>query len=155
MFQTPAGFEDMQPANVKKAPFQSAAMDRGARGGGCYSKVDGWQRTDIDYKGGDCLGKACFELPTFKRDLAVALAYSRRIPACGISLPTATPEPTQSPAPNATPVPGNPGNGPVVPPRNDGGGGNPPGNNGGPQNPPPNNGPGNGNGNNNGGGPRN
>ncbi len=99
VFVTPAGFDDLQPENVKFGPFQSATTERG-QGGGCYTRVNGWYRTDIDYLGGDCKGKSCFELPAFKRDLAVALAYSRGIPACGIA--SARPPATASPEPTAT-----------------------------------------------------
>lgn len=95
VFVTPAGFDDLQPSNVKFGPFQSATTERG-QGGGCYTKVQGWYRTDIDYLGGDCKGKSCFELPTFKRDLAVALAYTRGVPGCGIA--SAAPSPTASPS---------------------------------------------------------
>jgi membrane peptidoglycan carboxypeptidase len=99
IFSTPAGFEELQPANVKLAAFQSAATERG-RGGGCYTRVSSWQRTDVDYRGGDCLGKSCFEPPTFKKDHAVSLARSRGIPACGVYVP-----PTETPTPEGTPTP--------------------------------------------------
>ncbi len=102
-FETPLGFDDLKPANVKYGPFQSATTERG-QGGGCYTRVNGWQRTDVDYHGGDCLGKSCFELPTFKKELAVALAYSRGIYACGVALP---PSPTPTPVETVTPEPGN------------------------------------------------
>ncbi|MGE3076083.1 MAG: transglycosylase domain-containing protein [Dehalococcoidia bacterium] len=138
-FKELAGFEDLQPANVKYDYFQSASTERG-QAGGCYTKVKGWQRTDVDYHGGDCLGKYCFELPAFKKDVAMSLAYSRGIQACGVYLPTPTlteegtpaaqtPEPKKTPAgprqqapPTAeTPTPGpasdggGNGNGPVKP----------------------------------------
>lgn len=54
IFDTPAGFEEVKPENVKLAPFPSANTERG-RGGGCFSPTPGWQRTDIDYAGGDCV----------------------------------------------------------------------------------------------------
>lgn len=99
IFSTPAGFDNLQPPNVKLAEFQSATTERG-HGGGCYTKVKAWQRTDVDYHGGDCLGKNCFELPTFKKDLAVALARSRGIIACGVYVP-----PAETPTPDGTPTP--------------------------------------------------
>ena len=148
LFTTPAGFEELKPANVKEGPFPSATTERGG-GGGCFSRVTGWQRTDIDYAGGDCL-KACVPLPELKKDLAITMARARRIPACGVSLPApeasptpgadATPQlPQQNPPRNVpTQPPGNqpqqPGPNPTQPPGN---GGNP-------------NGNGNGNGNNDG-----
>jgi len=98
IFSVPAGFEDLQPANVKLGPFQTATTERG-RGGGCYSQLPGWQRTDIEYPG-DCVRKACVPLPEFKRDLAITLARSRGIPACGVALP-----PTPTPAPSVVPPP--------------------------------------------------
>lgn len=155
MFETPAGFEELQPGNVKFGPFQSATTERG-RGGGCRTMVNGWQRTDIDYQGGDCKSRSCFELPEFKRELAVSLAYSRRIPACGISIaPAATPAP-QQPAPNAQPprqAPGNqqpPNQGNPPPAQANPPQGNPPPNQNPPNQNPPNQNPGNqpGNGNN-------
>ena len=101
VFDVPAGFEAVQPENVRLAPFQSASTERG-QFGGCYGKVNGWQRIDIDYLGGDCQGKACFALPTFKRDLAVTLARSRGIQACGISVAPLNPTPNASPSPEGT-----------------------------------------------------
>lgn len=100
MFTVPAGFDELQPANVKLAPFQSAATERG-RGGGCFTRVNGWQRTDIEYLG-DCLQKACVPLPEFKKEAAITLARSRGIPACGVALP---PTPTPTPDVQATPTP--------------------------------------------------
>ncbi|MGE0600040.1 MAG: transglycosylase domain-containing protein [Dehalococcoidia bacterium] len=106
-FKQPAGFDDLQPSNVKYDYFQSASTERG-RAGGCYTKVKGWQRTDVDYHGGDCLGKSCFELPTFKKDAAVKLAYSRGIQACGVYI-APSPTPTEEGIPGAgTPAHGTP-----------------------------------------------
>ena len=143
VFAAPAGFEELQPANVKLAPFPSASTERG-RGGGCGTRVESWQRTDIDYAGGDCV-KFCVPLPEFKKELAQALAYSRRIPACGLSLP---PRQEQRNDETATPVPNNPGTPPPVTPRPDPGnnqpGNNQPGNNQPGNNQPGNNQPGNG-----------
>ncbi len=158
VFVTPAGFEELQPENVKFGAFQSATTERG-QGGGCYTRVNGWYRTDIDYLGGDCKGKACVELPAFKRDLAVALAYSRGIPACGIASarpsPTAAPEATQPPStpPPAAATPAQPprtqpvGNGNGNDPKPGNGNGNDPkpgGGNGSEPKPKPGNGNGNG-----------
>jgi membrane peptidoglycan carboxypeptidase len=100
VFTTAAGFDDLQPANVKFGPFHSATTERG-HGGGCYQVVNAWQRTDVDYKGGDCQGKSCMPLPDFKKDLAVKLAYSRGISACGVYSPP--PSPSPSPEPSASP----------------------------------------------------
>ncbi len=102
VFTTPAGFDDLKPANVVFKPFQSATTERG-HGGGCYQKIEGWQRTDIDYKGGDCQGKYCMPLPDFKKDLAMKLAGQRGIPGCGIyvapvSNESPTPDPSASPS---------------------------------------------------------
>ena len=96
VFSSPAGFDDLQPKNVVFKPFQTATTERGAPGG-CSQMISGWQRTDVDYKGGDCLGKGCVPLPTLRKDLAQALAASRNIPACGanfVATPTGSPSPT-------------------------------------------------------------
>ncbi len=111
VYDAPADFSELQPANVKLDKFQSAATERGMSGG-CFTRVNGWQRTDIDYRGGDCLGKHCIELPEFKKDLAMKLAYSRGIPGCGVPQrpppPTATPEASPTPGADVTPQPNQP-----------------------------------------------
>ncbi|MEO6044206.1 MAG: transglycosylase domain-containing protein [Tepidiformaceae bacterium] len=113
VFTTPAGFDELKPSNVTFKPFQSATTERG-HGGGCYQKIDGWQRTDVDYKGGDCLGKYCVPLPDFKKDLAMKLAGERGISACGgvyvaaSATESPTPDPSASPSASAaltTPAP--------------------------------------------------
>ncbi|MGE5596704.1 MAG: transglycosylase domain-containing protein [Hyphomicrobiales bacterium] len=78
VFDVPAGFEDVQPANVVYKPFQTATTERGRRGG-CNQMIEGWQRTDVEYKG-DCEGKGYVPLPAFKPELAIALARARGIP---------------------------------------------------------------------------
>jgi membrane peptidoglycan carboxypeptidase len=102
VFKTPAGFDDVKPANVTSGPFQSATTERGM-GGGCGQRVTGWQRTDINYLGGDCLGKGCVPLPEFKKELAIALARSRGIPGCGVALPP-PPAPSDTPTVEASPA---------------------------------------------------
>ncbi len=112
VYETPADFSELQPANVKLAQFQSAATERGMPGG-CYTRVNGWQRTDVDYRGGDCLGTYCFELPEFKKDLALKLAIARGIPGCGVPQrplePTETTEASPTPGAEVTPQPAQPG----------------------------------------------
>ena len=123
VFQTPAGFEDLQPSNVKFGPYQTATTERGRRGG-CNQYIDGWQRTDIEYKG-DCMGLGYMPLPEFKPQLAAAIAARYGIPtrpgqfappapsaaerAAGVQAPTPTPTPQQAtptPTPQAaTPTP--------------------------------------------------
>ena len=124
VFDVPAGFEDLRPANVASKPFQTATTERGRRGG-CSQMIEGWQRTDISYKG-DCEGKGYVPLPAFKPELALALARQRGIPTlagqvqlpggdavAGMTPPPATtPPPTQPPAtqppPTQTPHPSTP-----------------------------------------------
>ncbi|MCK9518885.1 MAG: transglycosylase domain-containing protein [Dehalococcoidia bacterium] len=124
VFTTPAGFDELRPANVKFGPFQTATTERGRRGG-CNQRIDGWQRTDITYAG-DCEGKGFMPLPAFKPELAVALARRYGIPTragqvaappppsngdsvAGTTPPAAapTPVPTQPPQPTqpAQPTP--------------------------------------------------
>ena len=99
-----AEFDSIQPNNVKFARFQSATTERG-RGGGCYQFINTWQRTDVNYNGGDCESKFCMPLPDYKKDLAAQLARTRRIQACGVSLPTPVATATPEPKPSATPEP--------------------------------------------------
>jgi len=118
VFTTPAGFEELQPSNVKFGPFQTATTERGRRGG-CNQRIDGWQRTDIEYKG-DCMGLGYVPLPAFKPQLAAAIAGRYGIPiragqiappppsaeerAAGVQAPTPTPTPQQA-TPTPTPTP--------------------------------------------------
>jgi membrane peptidoglycan carboxypeptidase len=128
-FATPAGFEELQPANVAYGKFQSATTDRGRRGG-CSQVVETWIRTDKESTP-DCInGKV--PLPEFKRDLAQRLACSRGIPVDGCSARTSsssdstpsatvpssnnpprqsTPVPQPTPRPQPTPVPTQQGGG--------------------------------------------
>jgi len=118
VFQTPAGFDDLKPANVTFGNFPSPTTERG-KSGGCGTMVQGWYRTDINYLGGDCLNKSCVPLPKFKPELAVTLAYSMHIPACGLSTqaaPSPTPENGTPPAGSDNRSPQNPPNrGPTQP----------------------------------------
>ena len=107
IFSSPAGFDDLRPTNVVFKPFQTATTERGAAGG-CSQYLPGWQRTDVDYKGGDCQGKGCVALPAFRADLAVALAKARGIPACtagGVLAAATTPSVTATATGSATAIP--------------------------------------------------
>lgn len=125
IFETPAGFDEVKPENVKLAPYYTANTERG-RGGGCLSAMPGWQRTDIDYGGGDCV-KFCVPLPELAKDLALTLARQRGIPACGSGIyggprqpapQPAQPTPAPQQAPQAAPTPQMPvpsGSAPIKP----------------------------------------
>lgn len=102
VFAEPAGFAELQPANVTLARFQTATTERG-RGGGCRQMLEGWQRTDIAYKG-DCEGGNTVPLPELRPDLALQMARSRGIPVVGgRPVETETPRATASPSPTGTP----------------------------------------------------
>jgi membrane peptidoglycan carboxypeptidase len=51
-FETPAGFDDLQPANVARRAFKTPATDRtlGADKGKCEQTVTTWVRTDVKYE---------------------------------------------------------------------------------------------------------
>jgi membrane peptidoglycan carboxypeptidase len=70
-FSTPAGFEELKPANVTWGRFKSPITERG-HGGGCSQYVNGWQRNDVTYED-PCQG-SYVRLPDFKPDAAQKLA---------------------------------------------------------------------------------
>lgn len=100
IFETPAGFDSVRPANVAQRAVISPHTERGAPGG-CDQTIGVWVRTDvrpdnpcveaeIDTRNGLLASDATpaqfravrkfVRLPSFKADLAVALAREKGIP---------------------------------------------------------------------------
>ncbi|MGI8925279.1 MAG: transglycosylase domain-containing protein [Tepidiformaceae bacterium] len=101
VFDSPAGFDALRPANVATRSLQSPATDRTLGGGFCDQFVTGWVRTDVPYKA-DCeqrevdsrngllasdqtsaqyrVTRNFVKLPGFKVELAIAMARANGIP---------------------------------------------------------------------------
>ncbi|MGE5596718.1 MAG: transglycosylase domain-containing protein [Hyphomicrobiales bacterium] len=101
VFDKPANFDDLRPANVAYGPFSTPTTDRDRSGGGCSQVVQAWYRTDVKYES-ECepveidsrngllaseqtpaqyrVSRMFVKLPSLGRDAAIALAHARNIP---------------------------------------------------------------------------